>query len=59
MTHYDIKMGNDITSNAHCDIMMDNNVVMGTYHDVRMLTDVARIIIYYVLLQPIIIFMLS
>ncbi len=58
MTHYDITMGNDIASDVHCDIIMGHDVVMGTYHDVTMHTDVAKILIYYLLLCPIIVFLL-
>ncbi len=39
--------------------IMSNGVAMGTYHDVAMHTDVARTLIYYVLLWPSIIFLFS
>ncbi len=59
MTHYDIRIGNDVDRNVHCDIIMGHDVVIGTYHDVTMQTDVARMFIYYVLIRPIIIFLFS
>ncbi len=58
-THYDIKIGNDVARDDHCNIIMGHDVVMGIYHDVTMQTDVARILIYYVLLHPIMIFLFS
>ncbi len=57
MTHYDIKMGNDISGDIHCDIIMGHDIVMDTYRDVTVHTDVARTLIYYVLLSPIKIFL--
>ncbi len=59
MTHYDITIGNDITSDVHYDIIMGLDVAMCTYHDVTMHTDVAITLIYYVLLRPIMIFLFS
>ncbi len=59
MTHYDIPMGYDIARDVHCDITMGHNIVMGTYHDDIMHTDIARTLIYYVLLHPIMIFLFS
>ncbi len=59
MTHYDITIGNDVARDVHCDIIMGHNVVIGTYHDVTMQTDVARMLIYYVLIRPIMIFLFS
>ncbi len=57
MTHYDITIGNDVARDVHCDIIMGHDVVMGTYHDATIHTDVARTLIYYVLLCPIMIFL--
>ncbi len=37
-------------------VMMGHDVVIDTYHDVTMQTDVARMLIYYVLIYPIMIF---
>ncbi len=59
MTHYDITIGNDVARDVRCDIIMSHDVVMGTDHDVTMHTDVARTLIYYVLLRPIMIFKFS
>ncbi len=56
MTHHDITIGNDVAGNIHCDMIMGHDVVMGAYH-VTMHTDVARTLIYYVLLCPIMIFL--
>ncbi len=58
MTHYDITIGNEVARDVHCDIIMDHDVI-GTYYDVTMQTDVARMLIYYVLLHPIMIFLFS
>ncbi len=57
MTHYDIAIGNDVARDVHCDIIMGHDVVIGTYHDVTMQTDVARMLIYYVLIRSIMIFL--
>ncbi len=59
MTHYDITIGNDVARDVHCDIIMGHDVVIGTYHDVTTQTDVARMLIYYVLIRPIMIFLFS
>ncbi len=59
MTHYDITIGNDVARDVHCDIIMGHDVVIGTYHDVTMQIDVARMLIYYVLIRPIMIFLFS
>ncbi len=59
MTHYDITIGNDVARDVHYDIMMGHDVVIGTYHDITMQTDVARMLIYYVLIRPIMIFLFS
>ncbi len=59
MTHYDITIGNDVTSDVHYEIIMGHSIVVGTYHDVTMHTDVAMTLIYYVLLRPIMIFLFS
>ncbi len=53
LTLYDITIGNDVASDDRCDFIMGHDIVMGTYHDVTMHTDVARALIYYVLLQQI------
>ncbi len=45
MTHYAIKIGNDITRDDHCDVTMHNDVAMSLF--------------YYVLLCPIMILLLS
>ncbi len=37
----------------HCDIIMSHDIVMRAYDDVTMHTEVARTIIYYVLLHQI------
>ncbi len=58
MTHYDITIGNEVARDVHCDIIIGHDVI-GTYHDVTMQTDVARMLIYYVLLHPIMIFLFS
>ncbi len=47
LSDYDTTIGNDVARNVYCDIY-------GTYHNVTMYTDVARTLIYYVLLCPII-----
>ncbi len=59
MTHYDITIGNDVAQDVHCNIIMGYDVVIGTYHDVTMQTDVARMLIYYVLIRPIMTFLFS
>ncbi len=59
MTHYETTIGNDVARDVHCDIIMGHDVVIGTYHDVTMHTDVARMLIYYVLIRPIMIFLFS
>ncbi len=59
MTHYDITIRNDVARDVHCDIIMGHDVVIGTYHDITMQTDVARMLIYYVLIRPIMIFLFS
>ncbi len=59
MTHYDITIGNDVARDVHCNIIMGHDVVIGTYHDVTMQTDVARMLIYYVLIRSIMIFLFS
>ncbi len=59
MTHYDITIGNDVARYVHCEIIMDHGIVMVTYHDVTMHTDVATVLIYYVLLCPIMICLFS
>ncbi len=59
MTHYDITIGNDLGRDVHCNIIMGHDGVIGTYHDVTMQTDVAKMLIYYVLLHPILIFLFS
>ncbi len=38
---------------------MGHEVVFGSYHDVTMQADVARMLIYYVLLHPVMIFLFS
>ncbi len=48
IAHYDITNGNDIARDVHCDIM--GHDVMGTYPDATMHTDVARTLMFYVLL---------
>ncbi len=53
----DITIGNDVARDVHCDIIMGHDI--GTYHDVTMLTDVAGMLIYYVLIHPIMIFLFS
>ncbi len=53
MANYYITIGNDIARDVHCDIIMGHDVVMGTYHDVTIHIDVARTLIYYVLLCPV------
>ncbi len=58
ITHYDITIGNDVARDVHCDIIMGRAIIMGAYH-VTMHTDVARTLIYYVLLFPIMIFLFS
>ncbi len=60
MTHYDITIGNELAMAVHCDIIMGHDVIMGraTYDD-AIHTDVARILIYYVLLCPIMRFLFS
>ncbi len=55
MTHYYITIVNDIAKDVHCDIIMSHEVVMYAYNDVTMHTDVTRTLIYYVLLQLIMI----
>ncbi len=59
MTHYDITIGNDVARDVHCETIMGHGIVVGTYHDVTMHTDVATILIYYVLLRPIMISLFS
>ncbi len=59
LNHYDITIGNDVARDVHCDIIMGHDGVIGTYHDVTMQTDVARMLIYYVLIRPIMIFLFS
>ncbi len=54
MTHYDITIGNDV---ARDEIIMGHGIVIDTYHDVTMHTDVATTLIYYLLLNPIMIFL--
>ncbi len=58
MTHYDITIGN-VAWDVHCEIIMSYGIAMGKYHDVTMHTDVAMTLIYYVLLNPIMIFLFS
>ncbi len=48
-----------VARDVHCDIIMGYNILMGAYHDVRVHIDVARTLIYYVLLGPIKIFLFS
>ncbi len=50
MTHYDITMGNNIAT-SHLWHHNVHDIVMVTYHDVTMHTDVARTLIYNVLLS--------
>ncbi len=57
--HYDITIGNDVARDVHCDIIMGHDLVMEAYHDVTMHADVARNLIYYVLLSLIVIFLFS
>ncbi len=59
ITHYNITIGNDVARDVHCDIIMGHDVVMGAYHYVTLHTDVARTVIYYTLLCPIMIFRFS
>ncbi len=59
MTYYDITIGNDIAGDVHCDIIMGHDVVMCAYRDVTMHTDVARTLIYYVLLRPLMMVLFS
>ncbi len=59
MTHYDITIGNNVARDVHCEIIMGHSIVVGTYNDVTMHTDVAMILIYYVLLRPNMIFLFS
>ncbi len=61
-THYDITMGNDVTSDVHCEIKMGNDiardfhfevtmsneVAICTYHGITMYNDVAMNLFYYV-----------
>ncbi len=49
----------DAARDDPCDIIMGHDIVMGTFHDVAMHSDVARTLIYYVLLCPIMIFLFS
>ncbi len=57
MTHSDITIGiNYVAMDVHCDIIMGCDV-MNIYHDVTIHTDVARTLIYYVLLHLIMIFL--
>ncbi len=52
-------MGNDIAAgNVHGNIIMDHDIAMGTY-DITIHTDVARILIYDVLLHPIMMLLFS
>ncbi len=55
MTHYDITVGNYIKRDAHCDIIMDHDIAWAHIisPDITMHTDAARVLIYYVVLQPI------
>ncbi len=58
--HYDITiLGNDVVRDILCFITMSHDIVMGAYHGLTMHTDVARTLIYYVLLCPIMIFLFS
>ncbi len=60
MVHYEITIGNDVPGDVHCDIIiMGHDIDMGTYHHAIMHTeiDVARTLIDYVLLSPIMIFL--
>ncbi len=59
MTHYDITIANGIVRDFHCDIIISYDVVMGVYHDLTMHTDVAKTLIYYLLLRRIVIFLFS
>ncbi len=59
MTHYDITIGNDVARDVHYEIIMGHRIVVGTYHDITMQADVARMLIYYVLILPIMIFLFS
>ncbi len=52
-------MGNDIARDVHCDILKGYDVAMGSCRDVTMDTGVVRILIYFVLLCPIMIFLFS
>ncbi len=56
MTNYDTTIGTYVARDVHCDIIMGHDIVMGTYHDVTMHINVARTLIYYVLLGAIMIF---
>ncbi len=57
MTHYDITMVIYVAKNVLCDIMC-HDIAMVTY-DITMHTDVARTLIYYVLLLAIMILVFS
>ncbi len=59
ITYYDITIGTDVVRAFHCDIIMCQDSVMNAYHDVTMPTDIARILIYYVLLHSVTIFLFS
>ncbi len=52
MTHNDITIGTDVAMDVHC-----HDVIMSVFDNVRIHTDVARTLTYYVLLHQIIIFL--
>ncbi len=39
MTHYDIRIGNNVARDVHYEIIMGHSIVVGTYHDVTLHTD--------------------
>ncbi len=61
MTHYDIIMGNDIARNVHSDVLIGHSIViaLGRCHSITVHPDVARVLMYYVLLHPIVISLFS
>ncbi len=51
MTHYNIAVRNDVARGVHCYMIMGYDIIMGAYHNVTMHTDIAKTLIYYVLIS--------
>ncbi len=46
MTYYDITMGNDVATNAHCNMTMGNSIARDIHCNITMSNDIAMCIMH-------------